>query len=170
MELCPLQMLLLLFWQRERSCFAQFICWWGHTWSRNVTVDTTLVDNCEVYTLQTLLLCSSNMCHQTNLLAIPLASWWLSANGDKLHFCYLKQSRERGLTSTQGDFDCGASSLTSFWIISSQIPQFSSRILHYLSAGGSPGWPLLWKLLFWSKIFTVQVYPWWRGSWPILIL
>ena len=49
------------------------------------------------------------MCHQTNLLALPLASWGLSANGDKLRFCYLKQSRERGLTSTQGDFDCGAS-------------------------------------------------------------
>ena len=54
------------------------------------------------------------MCHQTNLLALPLASWGLSANGDKLHICYLKQSRERGLTSTQGVFDCGASSQADF--------------------------------------------------------
>ena len=54
------------------------------------------------------------MCHQTNLLAVELASWGLSVNDDKLHFCYLKQSRERGLTSTQGDLNFGASSQADF--------------------------------------------------------
>ena len=88
------------------------------------------------------------MCHQTNLLAIPLASWWLSANGDKLHFCYLKQSRERGLTSTQGDFDCGASFQADFilnYFLSNYLkfPQISSNCLKLtlkFSISSQPGW------------------------------
>ena len=78
------------------------------------------------------------MCHQTNLLAVELASWGLSVNDDKLHFCYLKQSRERGLTSTQGDLNFGASSQADFI-----LNYFLSKFLNFplkFSISSQPGW------------------------------